>query len=101
MLAPKYLGPYKIVKVSQDYLNVTLDLPYELKQRGIHPTFHVKLIRPYIANNDSLFPKRDTSLFYDFGESEEQEWFVDEILDHKWVRNNLQLRVLWTLGDRT
>ena len=30
-----------------------------------------------------------------------QEWFIDEILAHKWANNDLELQVKWTLGDIT
>ena len=48
-----------------------------------------------------MFPKRDTKVFYDFGNDEDQEWLVEEILAHKWTNNNLELQVKWTLGDVT
>ncbi|KAF9541458.1 hypothetical protein CPC08DRAFT_618966, partial [Agrocybe pediades] len=42
-LAPKFIGPFKIL---EDYKNNTylLDIPAELKQRGIHPAFHANLL---------------------------------------------------------
>ena len=81
--------------------NVTLELPPELKYRRISLTFHTNLVRPYVKNNDILFPKRAAKSYYDFGNNDEQEWFVDEILAHKWTNNNLELQVKWTLGDIT
>ena len=63
---------------------------------------HFTLISATIyQNNDILFPKRDTKVFYDFGNNEDQEWLVEEILAHKWINNNLELQVKWTLGDVT
>ena len=82
-------------------LNVTLELPQEFKDRKINPTFHTNLVRRYIKNNDIMFPKRDTKVFYDFGNNEDQEWLVKEILTHKWTNNNLELQVKWMLGDVT
>ena len=84
-----------------DSSNVTLELPPELRDRRISPTFHTTLVRPYIKNNDVLFPKREAKSYYDFGNNNKQEWFVDEILAHKWTDNNLELQVKWTLGDIT
>ena len=81
--------------------NVTLELPQEFKDRKINPTFHTNLVRPYIKNNDILFPKRDTKVYYDFGNDEDQEWLVEEILAHKWTNNDLELQVKWTVGDIT
>ena len=81
--------------------NVTLELPQEFKDRKINPTFHTNLVWPYIKNDDILFPKRDTEVSYDFGNDEDQEWLVEEILAHKWTNNNLELQVKWMLGDVT
>ena len=84
-----------------ELLNITLELPQEFKDRKINPTFHMNLVRPYITNDDILFPKRDTKVSYDFGNDEDQEWLVEEILAHKWTNNNLELQVKWMLGDVT
>ena len=100
-LMPKFIGPYKILKAMNLSLNITLELPQELKDRKIKPTFHTNLVRPYIKNDDILFPKRNTKVFYDFGNDEDQEWLVEEILAHKWTNNNLELQVKWMLGDVT
>ena len=77
---PRFLGPYKVLKAMNDSSNVTLELPPELKDRRIPPTFHTNLVRPYVKNNEILFPKREARSYYDFGNNDEQEWFVDKIL---------------------
>ena len=82
-------------------LNVTLELPQEFKDRRIYPTFHTNLVQAYIKNNDIRFPKRDTKVYYDFGNNEDQEWLIKEMLAHKWTNNNLELQVKWTVGDIT
>ena len=81
--------------------NITIELPQELKDRRIFPTFHTNLVWPYVETNDSLFPKREANTYYNFGNYDEQEWFVDEILAHKWANDGLELQVKWTLGDVT
>ena len=43
-LMPKFIGTYKILKVMNDSLNVTLELPQEFKDRKINPTFHTKIV---------------------------------------------------------
>ena len=41
-------------------------------------------------------------LYYDFGATDEPEWFIDDILAHHWVSpTSLELQVRWTLGDVT
>ena len=61
---PKFIGPYKILKAMNELSNVMLELPQEFKDRKINLTFHTSLVRPYIKNNDILFPKRDTKVYY-------------------------------------
>ena len=42
-------------------------------------------INIHILYHNILFPKRDTKVFYDFGNNEDQEWLIEEILAHKWT----------------
>ena len=67
-----------------------------------HTLFHASLLRAHSPNDDARFPRRDTKAYYDFGTADEPEWFVDEILAHRWVDSmGLELQVHWTLGDVT
>ena len=50
-LAPKYIGPFLIIEEVTPGLTFKLDLPSDLKQRGIHPVFHSSLLRIHNANN--------------------------------------------------
>ena len=90
-LMPKFIGPYKVLKVMNNSLNITIALPQEFKDRRINPTLHTSLVWPYIKNNDILFPKRDTKVYHDFGNNEDQEWLFEKILAHKWTKNDLNL----------
>jgi hypothetical protein len=55
-----------------------------------------------VPNNSQRFPRREAKSFYNFGNDDEQEWLVDEIIAHQWVSNKeLEFQVLWTLGDVT
>ena len=100
-LMPKFIGPYKILKVMNKSSNIMLELPQEFKDRKINPTYHTSLVQAYIKNNDILFPKRDTKVYYDFENNEDQEWLVKEILAHKWTNNDLEFQVKWAPGDIT
>jgi len=100
-LLPKYIGPYKIIEVYEKTSNVKLKLPPELVARRITPTFHINLVRPHVPNDDERFPHRDTTSYYDFGGTDEPEWFVDEIIAHHWISGELEPQVRWTLGDVT
>ena len=44
-LFPKYIGPMKVVASHLETNNYTLKLPQQLKDRRIHPTFHINLLK--------------------------------------------------------
>jgi len=100
-LMPKFIGPYEVTKSHPNESRYTLDLPPELKARRIHPSFHVTRLRPYNKNDDQLFPKREVRAYYDFGDAEDNEWLVDDILAHQWKGNKVSFLVQWNLGDTT
>ena len=80
----------------------TLAIPLTLTARQVHPTFHVSLLRAHVPNDDVRFPHCDMKAYYDFGAADKPEWFVDEILAHRWVDSmDLELQVRWTLGNMT
>ncbi|KIJ53837.1 hypothetical protein M422DRAFT_154784, partial [Sphaerobolus stellatus SS14] len=81
------LRPYKVLKVDNNKSTVGLELPPELIKHQIHPTFHMKLIHLHITNNDEHFPNREVNALYKLGTSNEQEWFVNEIIGHQWTNN--------------
>jgi hypothetical protein len=76
-LMPKFIGLYQIL---DDYKNDTfkLDLPSKLKQQGLHPSFHVHLLRIYIPNDDRRFPGRQMGQIGSLGNAE--EWVVSVTL---------------------
>ncbi|KAK0211843.1 hypothetical protein IW262DRAFT_1250846, partial [Armillaria fumosa] len=77
----------------------TLQLPLTLQNRRIHPTFHISLLHPYHPNNDELFPNRFQPEPYDFGADDNAEWFIDDIVGHRWSNRKLELQIRWSLGD--
>ena len=101
-LCPKYIGPYRVLAAYKEKSTYTLELPLALQSRRITPTFHASLLRPYHASSDALFPNRVQPDPYDFGAADEQEWFVDELLGHRWIEGGgLEYEVRWSLGDTT
>ena len=72
-LLPRFIGPYKVLKVMNDSSNVTIESPQELKDRRISPTFHTNLVRPYVKNNNKSFPRREVKYYYNFGNNDNQE----------------------------
>lgn len=101
-LLPRWIGPYRIVKADPAVSNYTLELPAELKSRGIHPTFHASVLKPFEPNDEAVFPNRDVTYFYDFGGRDDSEWDVDEIIGHSWEgANKIMFNVRWAAGDTT
>ena len=47
-LVSSFIGPYRVLKVMNDSLNITIELPQDLKDRRISPTFHTNLVQPYV-----------------------------------------------------
>ncbi|CAA7270581.1 unnamed protein product [Cyclocybe aegerita] len=98
-LIPKYMGPYKIVR---DFGNQSfqVDLPSNLKQRGVHNVFHASLLRIHVPNDDRLFPGRQVTQIVP-GTDLEREWAVDKILSHSGSWNDSSFEVQWKAGDIT
>jgi hypothetical protein len=101
-LVPWYIGLYHMTKAHYKASKVTLELPEDLKNRRVSPTFHTNPIRQYIANNNDLFPKQEAKPFYDFGANGDEEWLIDETIVHRRINSkDLEFQVCWTLGDVT
>jgi hypothetical protein len=98
-LVPKFIGPYKLVK---DFGNNSykVDLPSELKKRGVHNIFHSSLLQIHIPNDDQLFPGCTESQFQLIANAE-GEWAVDQILSHSGSRTDSIFEVLWCSGNQT
>ena len=54
-LVPKFIGPYRIIENFGNN-SYRIELPDNLKQRGVHNVFHSSLLRIHIPNDDRLFP---------------------------------------------
>jgi len=95
-LMPKFIGPFTVLRADHNHSNYMLDLPAEMRARRINPTFHASLLRPFEPNDNERFPHRDTSFLYDYGTPEDNEWWVDEILAHRWIGKRIEFNVLWS-----
>ncbi|KAJ3543853.1 hypothetical protein NM688_g5811 [Phlebia brevispora] len=100
-LLPKFIGPFPILESHPETSTYRLQLPEDLAARGIHPTFHAKLLRRHEPNDDTMFPRRETCILYDMGQPDDAEWVVEAILGHRWVGNKVEFHVQWSLGDNT
>ncbi|EIN03290.1 hypothetical protein PUNSTDRAFT_23143, partial [Punctularia strigosozonata HHB-11173 SS5] len=76
-----------------------IELPNDLRQRRVHPRFHISKLRPHVPNDDAKFPGREAMSFYDFGQPDELEREVEEIVAHEWDDDEILFLVRWTFGD--
>jgi hypothetical protein len=54
-----------------------------------------------MKNDDKVFPKQEVRTFYNFGDAEDEEWLVDDIVAHQWEGTKVSFLVQWNLGDTT
>lgn len=54
-----------------------------------------------MPNDLQLFPHREPNAYYDFGVSQDVEFAVDEISDHRWRGKALEYQVHFVDGDVT
>ncbi|THG93004.1 hypothetical protein EW026_g8102 [Hermanssonia centrifuga] len=96
-LAPKFIGPYRIV---EDFHNNSyrIDLPADLKRRGIHDVFHSSLLRTHEPNNDRLFPGRLASQVAEL-DDQENEWAIHKFVSHRGSGPGALFEALWKSGD--
>ena len=96
-LAPKFVGPYKI---KRDFSNNSyqIELPTELRKRGIHDVFHASLLRTHQPNDDRLFPDRSLSRIL-ADDEERREWEVEKVLAHAGSKENAIFQIRWKTGE--
>ena len=93
LLTP-WLGPFQISKIDTNYSNITLKLPPTMK---CHPTFHVKVVKPYLIPNQQ-FPHWivPTNSPPEVNKDGFDEFEVENILDHKFDKNHRsQFLIRW------
>lgn len=100
-LMPKFIGPYRITLALPATSNYELELPPQLKARGIHKRFHISRLREHVPNDDEKFPNREIETYYDFGNDPETEWLVSQIRAHKWVNKSIHFEIVWDSGEVT
>jgi hypothetical protein len=95
------VGPYKIPEAIPEKSVYRLELLAALQERRITPTFHVSVLKPHVESEDAAFPNQSQPEPYDFGIEDDHEWFVDEIVGHRWTGKKIEFEVRWSLGDTT
>ena len=98
-LIPKFIGPYKILK---DFGNSSfrLELPPDLRSRGIHDVFHASLLRIHNPNDDRRFPGRQLHQIAPLhGSTPAAEWDVSCIQAHSGTGKDAMFLLRWAAGD--
>ena len=90
-LHPKFCGPFKILTEITP-VTFRLELSEPMKTRGIHNSFHVSLLRPFVPDKFQRDPLPEPAILLDNGE---QEYEVEAILDDKRIRNKPHYLVKW------
>ena len=89
----RYDGPYLVTAAHPSTSTYTLDLPSTMR---IHPTFHSSLLKPFVPNDDALFPERAHPRPGPIvTEDGQEEHFVERILDHRRVGRGHQFLIRW------
>lgn len=90
---PRWDGKYKVIRAFPESSSYTLHLP---QSPNVFPTFHASELRPYNANDPSLFPSREhprpAPVVTPDGQ---EEWLVDKIVDQRRRGRGLQYLVQW------
>ncbi|KAF9507801.1 hypothetical protein BS47DRAFT_1281130, partial [Hydnum rufescens UP504] len=76
-----------------------LELPPELRARGILPRFHASKLRPYIPNDDIRFPARHQEAIPGFGPADHTA--VSSMISHSGKGKDAMFLVQWTTGQQS
>ncbi|GAA6003595.1 hypothetical protein JCM5350_001314, partial [Sporobolomyces pararoseus] len=88
---PKFLGPYKILRVDSRKSTVDIDFPSHLR---VHPRIHTSKLRPSYPNDDLRFPSRSFSQPPPaIAAADGAEWLVEKIVGDKMVRGKKEYKV--------
>jgi hypothetical protein len=93
--APKYLGPYRILKLHAHGNAAQLALPDTFKARNIHDVFNVALLKRYVPRPSVLGPTRQNRPPPLAETAEGLFWEVDRVVQERIRRGRKQVLVRW------
>ena len=93
--APQWAGPFRITKAHPATDNYILQLPKEYKR--VHSTFHVRLLKWYIENDNIKFPSRKLTWLGPLPEFKEEERYEVKRLLARRIdkKGNVEYKVKW------
>jgi hypothetical protein len=74
-----------------------LDLPSDLRQCSLHPSFHAQLLRLHVPNDNQRFPGREVKQLLSLGNA--IEWAVSETATHHGKGADTLFKVVWKAGN--
>jgi hypothetical protein len=90
----RFLGPFKIIEAKPETSNYTLELLPAVDFDSIHPSFHAKLLRPFVPNDPEQFPAREPTRSPSLI-PEDNQWEVGAILDERIRYRRKEYLVHW------
>ncbi|KAF8752463.1 hypothetical protein RHS01_07674 [Rhizoctonia solani] len=81
-LLAQWIGPVRIDGVVKEGATYHVELPDDLKRRGIKPIFHASLLKPHVPYEDRRFPGRNYKQIASL-EADDDEWAVERIGGHR------------------
>jgi len=89
-LAPKWIGPFRIVEKHANGSAYKLELPESLK--NLHHTFHVSLLKRYHPDTSTRQIPPPAPLEFEYGTT---EYEIESLLGHRRYRNQRKYLVKW------
>ena len=89
---PRFDGPFIIKSTDERHSTVTLDLP---NLPNFFPVFHTSEVKPFLDNDNSLFPSRALIPPEPITIDGQQEFFIDKIVDERIKKKKTFYRVRW------
>ena len=97
---PRWDGKYKVTEAFPDSSVYRLHIP--TAPENAYTLFHASELKPYLANDDEMFPGRRLQELPPVVADGEEEYVVDRIVDQRRRGRGLQYRVQWKgygIGD--
>ncbi|KAF8666246.1 hypothetical protein RHS04_09700 [Rhizoctonia solani] len=99
-LLAQWIGPVVIDGVVKEGATYHVELPEDLRRRGIKAIFHALLLKPHIPYKDRRFPGRNYKQIA-LLEADDDKWAVEKIVGHRGKGSNAVFEIVWQTGDRT
>jgi hypothetical protein len=89
---PRYDGPYLVTATDESHSTVTIDRP---QKPNLFPVFHTSEVHAFKENDDALFPMRALHPPPPITIDNQQEFFIDRIMDERKRNRRKEYLVRW------